>query len=212
MNWFVGGATSPKDLAILVDAASFSSRKLRSLTIATVINILDTLSSNDFVNVYRYGSSVEEIVRCFKDTLVQGSQDNVKEMKTAVHSIQAESNTNVSAALSVAFEVLHRYNRSGLGSQCNQAIMLITANTEAATMDLIKRYNWPHMPVRIFTYLVGGDKSAELKEMACSNKGTSKSENCNICYKYLWKKKFYGNFLTDLFHNCKFVWVIKRFF
>ncbi|XP_015113118.1 voltage-dependent calcium channel subunit alpha-2/delta-3 isoform X1 [Diachasma alloeum] len=171
MNWFVGGATSPKDLAILVDAASFSSRKLRSLTIATVRSILDTLSSNDYVNVYRYGNSVEEIVRCFKDTLVQGSPENIKEMKTTLPSVQAESNTNVSAALSVAFEVLHRYNRSGLGSQCNQAIMLITANTEAATADLIKKYNWPHMPVRIFTYLVGGDKSPELKEMACGNKG-----------------------------------------
>lgn len=82
--------------------------------------------------------------------------------------------TNISAALGTAFEILNKYNRTNLGAQCNQAIMLITSQTEGASRELIKKYNWPHMPVRIFTYLVGGDKSSELKDMACLNKGKIK--------------------------------------
>ena len=171
LDWFVGGATSSKDLAIVIDSASFSSKKIRNLAISTTKAILDTLGPNDYVNVYRYGENAEEIVQCFKDSLVQASPENLKELKNALHTIQPESVTNVSAAIGTAFEILYKYNKSSLGSQCNQAIMLITSNTEAPSKELIKRYNWPHMPVRIFTYLVGGDKSPELKEAACDNKG-----------------------------------------
>lgn len=171
-NWFVGAANSPKDLAILIDSATYTSDRNRRLTIATTKVILDTLGPDDYVNVYRYGENAEEIVQCFKDSLVQASPENVQEMKVALSSVKhEESATNISAALSTAFEILHKYNRTGQGSQCNQAIVLITSDNDGAPTEVIKRYNWPHMPVRIFTYLIGGDKSPELRNTACSNKG-----------------------------------------
>jgi hypothetical protein len=39
--------------------------------------------------------------------------------------------------------------------------------------QLIKHYNWPHMPVRLFTYLIGKDSSSaeNLHWIACQNKG-----------------------------------------
>lgn len=93
------------------------------------------------------------------------------DLQNAMNNLKSESPSNISAALSTAFEILHKYNRSSLGSQCNQAIMLITAKSESVPNDLIKRYNSPHMPVRLFAYVVGGDKSEELHAASCSNKG-----------------------------------------
>ncbi|XP_076670724.1 voltage-dependent calcium channel subunit stolid isoform X2 [Andrena cerasifolii] len=171
-NWFVGAANSPKDLAILVDTECCASERNRRLAITTIGTILDTLGPDDYVNVYRYGDTADEIVQCFKDSLVQASPENVQEMKIATSSMKHEETpTNISAALGTAFEILHRYNRTGQGSQCNQAIMLITATNAGLPAEVIKRYNWPHMPVRIFTYLIGGDKSPELHNTACANKG-----------------------------------------
>ncbi|XP_011861858.1 PREDICTED: voltage-dependent calcium channel subunit alpha-2/delta-4-like [Vollenhovia emeryi] len=171
-NWFVGAANSPKDLAILIDSATYTSDRNRRLTVATVKVILDTLGPNDYVNVYRYGENAEEIVQCFKDSLVQASPENVHEMKVALSIVKHEDTaTNISAALSTAFEILHKYNRTSQGSQCNQAIMLITSDTDGPPTEVIKRYNWPHMPVRLFTYLIGGDKSPDLQNTACTNKG-----------------------------------------
>lgn len=175
-NWFVGAADSPKDLAILIDSATYTSDRNRRLTIATTRVILDTLGPDDYVNVYRYGENAEEIVQCFKESLVQASPENVQEMKVALGAVKhEEAASNISAALSTAFEILHKYNRTGQGSQCNQAIMLITSDNDGAPTDVIKRYNWPHMPVRIFTYLVGGDKSPELRDTSCTNKGDDRS-------------------------------------
>lgn len=148
------------------------SERNKRLAVATVKTILDTLGPNDYVNVYRYGDTAEEIVQCFKDSLVQASPENVHDLKIATSSMKHEETpTNISAALATAFEILHRYNRTGQGSQCNQAIMLITADNAGLPTEVIKRYNWPHMPVRIFTYLIGGDKSPELRNTACANKG-----------------------------------------
>ncbi|KZC05430.1 Voltage-dependent calcium channel subunit alpha-2/delta-4 [Dufourea novaeangliae] len=172
-NWFVGAANSPKDLAILVDIECYASERIKRLAISTVKTILDTLGPDDYVNVYRYGDSAEEIVQCFKDSLVQASPENIQELKIAAGSLKHEGvpPTNISAALGTVFEILHRYNRTSQGSQCNQAILLITADNTGLPTDVIKRYNWPHMPVRIFTYLIGGDKSPELRDTACANKG-----------------------------------------
>ncbi|XP_058802491.1 voltage-dependent calcium channel subunit alpha-2/delta-3 isoform X2 [Phymastichus coffea] len=170
-DWFVGAATSVKDLAILMDGSALSYSKTKGLAIATVNAILDSLTQNDYVNVYKYAENAEEIVKCFKDSLVLASPENVKELKNAMSSLKGDSSSNISAALSTAFEILNRYNRSSLGSQCNQAIMLVTSRTDSAPEELIKRYNFPHMPVRIFTYVVGGDSSQELNDMSCTNKG-----------------------------------------
>ncbi|XP_066588123.1 voltage-dependent calcium channel subunit alpha-2/delta-3 isoform X2 [Prorops nasuta] len=171
LNWFVGAANSPKDVVILLDNSVFSSSKNQRLTVATTKAILDTLGPNDYVNVYQYGENAEEIVLCFKDTMVQASPENIQEIKSVLGSTKVEASTNISAAFTTAFEILHKYNRTGQGSQCNQAIMLLTADSEGVPTEVIKRYNWPHMPVRIFTYMIGSDKSPELHNTACTNKG-----------------------------------------
>ena len=88
-----------------------------------------------------------------------------------MENVKSESPSNISAAMSTAFEILNKYNRTHQGSQCNQAIILITSSTEGPPTDLIKRYNSPHMPVRLFSYVIGGDKSEDLRTMSCTNKG-----------------------------------------
>lgn len=36
-----------------------------------VYNILDTLGTNDFVNIYKFSETVDAVVPCFNETLVQ---------------------------------------------------------------------------------------------------------------------------------------------
>ncbi|XP_047483058.1 voltage-dependent calcium channel subunit alpha-2/delta-3-like isoform X3 [Penaeus chinensis] len=66
-----------------------------------------------------------------------------------------------------------KYNKSGQGSQCNQAIMLVTDGAPYNFEEIFSRYNWPHLQVRMFTYLIGREetKKRDLKWMACANKG-----------------------------------------
>ncbi|XP_046806243.1 voltage-dependent calcium channel subunit alpha-2/delta-4 isoform X1 [Lucilia cuprina] len=172
-NWFVQAASSPKDIMILLDSSSSMSEKSFDLAMDTAFNILDTLGENDFVNLITFADVIKTPVPCFKDRMVRATPDNVQEIKSAVKAIKLQDTANFTAGLEYAFSLLHKYNQSGEGSQCNQAIMLITESSSESHKEIIKQYNWPHMPVRIFTYLIGSDSGSRsnLHEMACSNKG-----------------------------------------
>ncbi|XP_052757557.1 voltage-dependent calcium channel subunit alpha-2/delta-4 isoform X4 [Galleria mellonella] len=174
-NWFVEAATSPKDLVILLDDSDDLGSSYWRLAKATVSGLLDTLGPNDFVNVYRYSDTVSEIHSCYTKILAQAVPETIRELKTSLWNAEATGGAaNLTGALTTAFEILHRYNRTGQGCQCNQAIAVVGAGGGATGVKAVFRtWNWPHMPVRIFTYRVGGDAAAghTMKDMACTNKG-----------------------------------------
>ncbi|GLH11946.1 uncharacterized protein GBIM_16642 [Gryllus bimaculatus] len=171
--WYAGAAASPKDVLVLLDSSGSMSGARREAAKAVVASILDMLGDNDFVNVYRFSDVTEELVPCFRDMLVQATRENIRELKNALEATKSENIANFSSALITAFELLHRYNRTGLGCQCNQAIALVTDGPSDTFSDIFKRYNEPHRPVRMFTFLVGGDSAGakEMRSIACSNKG-----------------------------------------
>ncbi|XP_048526284.1 voltage-dependent calcium channel subunit alpha-2/delta-3 isoform X1 [Dendroctonus ponderosae] len=171
--WYVGAATSPKDIAILLDASGSMAGHRANLARATVESILDTLTDNDFVNIFRFSDTTSETLPCFKDQLVQATQENLRWLKDSLGTIKQENIANFSSALVAGFEILHKYNRTGQGCQCNQALMLITDGPPSSYKDIFKLYNFPHRPVRLFTYLIGSDSgsAAEMHWMACENKG-----------------------------------------
>ncbi|KAI5752192.1 hypothetical protein M8J77_014740 [Diaphorina citri] len=170
--WFVEAATSPKDIVILLDASSTLSTKHRNLARATINVILDTLGSNDFVNIFTFSDVTVELVPCYREMLVQATDENKRTLKAALANVKGDNVANFTGALATAFEILHKYNRTNQGCQCNQAIMLVSSGPPSAFKEVFKHYNWPHMPVRLFSYLIGKSSNyAEMKQMACSNKG-----------------------------------------
>ncbi|KAG5675047.1 hypothetical protein PVAND_004986 [Polypedilum vanderplanki] len=172
-DWFIQAASSPKDIIILLDSSSSISTKEFALAKATAFAILDTLGDDDYVNLITFSDVVRSVVPCFSNKMVRATPDNKREFRAATNALKCENTANFSGAIEEAFDLLHRYNVSGQGSQCNQAIMLISDGPAETHAELIKRHNFPHMPVRIFTYHIGKDSgSAEnLNNMACQNKG-----------------------------------------
>ena len=53
--------------------------------------------------------------------------------------------------------------------------MLVTDGAPYKYNKLFEKYNWPHLQVRLFTYLIGREVAdvANLRWMACANKGMS---------------------------------------
>lgn len=68
-------------------------------------------------------------------------------------------------------------------SQCNQAIMLVTDGAPTDNEEIFEKYNSPHKPVRVFTYVIGREiiDTAATNRMACNNKGLSfLADNINV--------------------------------
>ncbi|MGH0182258.1 UNVERIFIED_CONTAM: hypothetical protein FKN15_009065 [Acipenser sinensis] len=125
-KWYIQAATSPKDVIILVDVSG-SMKGLR-LTIArqTVSSILDTLGDDDFFNIIAH----------FREHLDK---------------LFAKGIGMLNIALTEAFTLLNDYNRTGQGSVCSQAIMLITDGAVDTYDAVFAKYNWPDRKVGLLS-------------------------------------------------------------
>lgn len=220
--WYVAGASSRKDVVILVDSSGSMTGSRRDIAKGVVFEILDTLTDNDHFLIMKFSDVIEQVgvPKCekmrlerklssipLKNTLfppeslvnsdysLDGSNSSSKANETDISSfylvpatgrnirhiktnftISTSGIANFSHALVTAFEVLRNYqdhSDRGFGSQCNQAIMLITDGSPSDFEDIFNRYNYPNAPVRVFTYLIGRESNdgANSKMMACHNRG-----------------------------------------
>ncbi|RXN32930.1 voltage-dependent calcium channel subunit alpha-2 delta-2-like protein [Labeo rohita] len=103
--WYIQGASSPKDMVILVDVSGSVSGLTLKLIKASVTEMLDTLSDDDYVNVARFNEKAEAVVPCFKH-LVQANVRNKKIFKEAVQQMQAKGTTDYKSGFHFAFNQL----------------------------------------------------------------------------------------------------------
>ncbi|XP_037905987.1 voltage-dependent calcium channel subunit alpha-2/delta-3 isoform X5 [Hermetia illucens] len=175
-SWYIEAATSPKDVIILVDSSGSMTGQRKDIAKHVVGTILDTLGTNDFVNIFTFAEEIEPVVPCFNNMLVQATLGNIRQFKLSLESLNTQSIANFSAALTRAFEILEDYRNESTGASCNQAIMLISDGAPYNYRDIFEQFNWrnlPYMPVRVFTYLIGKEVAdvKEIKWMACANQG-----------------------------------------
>ncbi|CAG07339.1 unnamed protein product [Tetraodon nigroviridis] len=172
-KWYIQAATSPKDVVILVDVSG-SMKGLR-LTIArqTVSSILDTLGDDDFFNIIAYNEELHYVEPCLNGTLVQADVTNKDHFREHLDKLFAQGIGMLDVALTEAFSLLRDFNETGRGSDCSQAIMLVTDGAVDTYDTIFAKYNWPERKVRIFPYLIGRESAfaENLKWMACANKG-----------------------------------------
>uniref|UniRef100_A0A3Q2PN33 Calcium voltage-gated channel auxiliary subunit alpha2delta 2 n=1 Tax=Fundulus heteroclitus TaxID=8078 RepID=A0A3Q2PN33_FUNHE len=156
-------------IIIHVKSGSVSGLTLKLIK-ASVMEMLDTLSDDDYVNVARFNEKAEAVVPCFKH-LVQANVRNKKIFKEAVQQMQAKGTTDYKSGFHFAFNQL--LNTNVPRANCNKIIMLFTDGGEDRAQDVFLQYNWPNKTVRVFTFSVGQHNYdvTPLQWIACTNKG-----------------------------------------
>lgn len=172
-TWYIEAATGPKDIVILMDTSGSMTGQRKDIARHVVHNILDTLGTNDFVNMFTFALEVHEVVECFNNTLVQANMANIRQMKLEMENMETAEIANVTAALIHAFDLLSATREARLGANCNQAIMLISDGVPYNYEEIFRLYNGEDRPVRVFTYLIGREVAdvQQIKAMACQNRG-----------------------------------------
>ncbi|XP_075039942.1 voltage-dependent calcium channel subunit alpha-2/delta-2 isoform X2 [Mixophyes fleayi] len=167
--WYIQGASSPKDMVIIVDVSGSVSGLTLKLMKTSVMEMLDTLSDDDYVTVASFHEKAEP-VSCFRQ-LVQANVRNKKVIKEAVQDMVARGTTDYKAGFEYAFSQLQ--NNNVTRANCNKMIMMFTDGGEDRVQDVFEKYNWPNKTVRVFTFSVGQHNYdvTPLQWMACANKG-----------------------------------------
>uniref|UniRef100_A0A671LCP7 Voltage-dependent calcium channel subunit alpha-2/delta-2-like n=1 Tax=Sinocyclocheilus anshuiensis TaxID=1608454 RepID=A0A671LCP7_9TELE len=162
--WYIQGASSPKDMVILVDVSGSVSGLTLKLIKASVMEMLDTLSDDDYVNVARVNARRAD--PCARLYLQR------RGFKEAVQQMQAKGTTDYKSGFHFAFNQL--LNKTNVPrANCNKIIMLFTDGGEDRAQDIFEQYNWPNKTVRVFTFSVGQHNYdvTPLQWIACANKG-----------------------------------------
>ncbi|XP_034388668.1 voltage-dependent calcium channel subunit alpha-2/delta-2a [Cyclopterus lumpus] len=169
--WYIQGASSPKDMVIIVDVSGSVSGLTLKLMKTSVEKMLDTLSDDDYVNVARFNEKADAVYACFR-TLVQANARNKKIFKEAVGDMQAKGTTDYKSGFTFAFEQLLNES-SAPRANCNKMIMMFTDGGEDRAQEIFEKYNWPNKTVRVFTFSVGQHNYdvTPLQWIACANKG-----------------------------------------
>uniref|UniRef100_A0A8D3BTM0 Calcium channel, voltage-dependent, alpha 2/delta subunit 2a n=1 Tax=Scophthalmus maximus TaxID=52904 RepID=A0A8D3BTM0_SCOMX len=156
-------------LLLLCRSGSVSGLTLKLMK-TSVVEMLDTLSDDDYVNVARFNEKADAVVPCFR-TLVQANVRNKKIFKEAVMHMQAKGTTDYKSGFTFAFEQL--LNSSAPRATCNKMIMMFTDGGEDRAQEIFEKYNWPNKTVRVFTFSVGQHNYdvTPLQWIACANKG-----------------------------------------
>lgn len=180
-TWFIEAATCTKDIVILLDNSGSMDAMGKHIGVLTASSILDTLSNNDYVNILNYTEHVNFTISCFKNLLVQATEENIYIFKRFLNNLKPVNKTNIEQGLVAAFELLAQYREirgcDGLTAYCNQAIMVITDGLPSNMSEIVMKYNFllngTYKPVRIFSYLVGQEVSGveEMKWLACASRG-----------------------------------------
>ena len=97
-SWYIQAANSPKDVIILLDTSGIKTKNSinhciqplfppgsmtglrKEIAKHVVLNILETLTENDFVNIFTFSEETVELVPCFNDTLVQVRKSKDRKM------------------------------------------------------------------------------------------------------------------------------------
>ncbi|CAB4008171.1 Hypothetical predicted protein, partial [Paramuricea clavata] len=166
--WYTQGATSPKDMVILIDSSGSMVGKNSVIGRLAVSNIIDTLTDDDFFNVVYFNTAIRSL-SCNK-TLVQATERNRELFKSRLRKSGYKDVALWEKALKEAFEMLKTTD----GARCQKMIMILSDGTEHKYEDVFEHYN-KNNEVRVFTYLLGTPAPAyssdDLMWMACSNKG-----------------------------------------
>lgn len=97
-------------------------------------------------------------------------------MRETLDNYKPQFQAEIEVGLTKAFSLLAEFRKKGIGSGCNQAIMLITEEAffRQDQKAIFQKYNWKYnTSVRVFTYQLETSKSDAriLEWIACSNKG-----------------------------------------
>lgn len=168
--WYIQGATSPKNIVILIDASGSMHGVPLKIAKLSAQRLIDTFGDNDFFNVV-YFNIKANVLSCKEGgpVLLQATKKNKIFVKEQLKNIEDGDVAMWEKGMKKAFELLKKANNC---ADCQEAIMVLSDGTTSSLHEFFAEHN-PKKKVRVFTFAVGppAESTEALREMACNNRG-----------------------------------------
>ena len=116
--WYVGAASGPKDVVIVIDSSgSMTSGGRMNMAIAAAKKVIKTLTDSDYVSVVDFASDAF----AYADRLVPATADNVQAIGEWIEQMTERGTTNFNAAFEKTWDIFRSSDASsGSSSGCNK--------------------------------------------------------------------------------------------
>jgi len=173
-GWYTAGASSAKDVVILLDRSGSMSGTNSKIATAAITTIIESLQENDFFNIVSFNTNANVVNSCYNN-LVQASKSNREQILGKMRTLPNPNGyANGMKALEKAYQLLKEAGKSELTSSgCHKVIFLLSDEIEdfQDMKKIIEKY--ADMKVRIFSYQIGRrQKNREaMNYIACKTLG-----------------------------------------
>ena len=177
-DWYVGAASGPKDLVIVIDVSGSMNQQGR-ITLArnSALRLIDTLSDVDFVAIVTFsdGAQAADVMGSGGTYLTRATPAAREAFKAWIRAnVVAGGTTNFNAALTKAFDLLDASTDFSTG--CTTSVLFLSDGApnpdswDASIASTIQQR--AGTSTHIFTYALGSSAPTDvLMEIACANRG-----------------------------------------
>nr|QQY02500.1 voltage-dependent calcium channel subunit alpha-2/delta-1 [Cryptocotyle lingua] len=171
--WYLSASSYAKEMIILVDKSGSMKGRSDIISNATVTEILNTLTENDFFNIIMFTDTPRYADPAIQDRLIQAYKYNKDRMVRKFQDFTPNGTASYERALTEAYGLLNKTRENhDTAKHCSQMLMIITDSVPDSYKELLEKLD-PDKNVRIFVYLLGQHSPAEpyVKELACITRG-----------------------------------------
>ncbi|CAL8086142.1 unnamed protein product [Calicophoron daubneyi] len=171
--WYLSASAYPKEMIIMVDKSGSMKGRNDIISNATVAEILNTLTENDYFNILMFSDIPKYADPAIDGGLLRATKFNKDHFIQKFKDFAPNGTASYERGLIEAFLLFNKSEKFYPNfHHCSRNIMIITDGAPASFGEIFDKYN-PDKEVRVFAYLLGQHSSAEpyIEEMACNNRG-----------------------------------------
>ncbi|CAH8291185.1 unnamed protein product [Heterobilharzia americana] len=140
--WYLQASAYPKEMIILIDKSGSMKGRSDILSNATAVEILNTLTDNDYFNVMLFSDITIYADPMITDRLIQATKFNKDKMIKNFRKFSPNGTASYENAITEVFTLFNKTDeKSPTNLKCNRMIMIITDNAPGSYEYLFKEFN-----------------------------------------------------------------------
>jgi len=209
--WYVGAATGPKDVVIVIDVSgSMQQNDRMDLAKEAASKVLDTLGDTDFVTVIKFSSSAEVALVQGTRQMVRATGTAIADLKSWIENLSPNGSTNFKAALEAALGAISDLDVYSERATCTKSVLFLSDGVpdQGSWTDSVSnniQTTAQSVNARIFTYALGSNAPTDiLKSISCNNRGAMWAVDDGGDLNNAMAN--YYSFLAPMYPACKLRW------
>ncbi|XP_031763031.2 voltage-dependent calcium channel subunit alpha-2/delta-3-like isoform X2 [Galleria mellonella] len=149
--WYVSAGGAPRDVLVLLDATGSMSNSTNQVIAKNfLLALLNALTDDDHVNVLKFNTKVQSLIRCFNEKFVPANHVNTAAITSKMDHYALTNKTDLKLVFRYAVQMLQKQRHTpDHPPSCQQIIIIVTDSVDRNYTELLRDLD-PTGQIRLF--------------------------------------------------------------